>query len=92
VLQKYLRVIRRTRSLFDGVRGLDASLWWDFVMKIAPAGLGNVLGYLGSIARALGIERTQGHPSLCVLWGGCRTLRGPAYEPLISSGRGAQVA
>jgi hypothetical protein len=32
-LQKYLRVIRRTQSPFDGVRGLDASLWWDSVTK-----------------------------------------------------------
>jgi hypothetical protein len=37
---------------FDRVRGLDASLRWDSVTKIVPAGLGNVLGYLGSIARA----------------------------------------
>jgi hypothetical protein len=40
---------------FDRVRGLDASLWWDSVTKIAPAGLGNVLGYLGSVARASAI-------------------------------------
>jgi hypothetical protein len=32
----YLRVIRRTRSPFDGVRGLDASLWWDSVTKLFP--------------------------------------------------------
>jgi hypothetical protein len=37
---------------FDSVRGLDASLRWDSVTKIVPAGLGNVLGYLGSIAQA----------------------------------------
>jgi hypothetical protein len=38
-----------------------------FCYKIVPAGLGNVLGYLGSAARAsLCIERTHGHPSLCV--------------------------
>jgi hypothetical protein len=37
---------------FDRVRGLDASLRWDSVTKIVPAGLGNVLGYLGSVARA----------------------------------------
>jgi hypothetical protein len=37
---------------FDRVRGLDASLCWDSVTKIALAGLENVLGYLGSVARA----------------------------------------
>jgi hypothetical protein len=31
--QKYLRVICRTRSPVDGVRGLDASLWWDSVTR-----------------------------------------------------------
>jgi hypothetical protein len=36
---------------FDRVRGLDASLWWDS-LQIVLAGLRNVLGYLGSIARA----------------------------------------
>jgi hypothetical protein len=37
---------------FDRVRGLDVSLWWDSITKTAPTGLGNVLGYLGSVARA----------------------------------------
>jgi hypothetical protein len=35
-LQKYLRVICRTQSPFDRVRGLDASLWWDSVTKSFP--------------------------------------------------------
>ena len=34
--QKYLRVICRTRSPFDGVRGLDASLRWDSVTRSFP--------------------------------------------------------
>jgi hypothetical protein len=34
--QKYLRVICRTRSPGDGVRGLDASLRWDFVTRSFP--------------------------------------------------------
>jgi hypothetical protein len=34
--QKYLRVIRRTRSPGDGVRGLDASLRWDSVTRSLP--------------------------------------------------------
>jgi hypothetical protein len=37
---------------FDMVRGLDTSLWWDSVTKIAPAGLENVVGYLRSVAQA----------------------------------------
>jgi hypothetical protein len=36
---------------FDRVRGLGASLRWDFITN-RSAGLGNVLGYLGSVARA----------------------------------------
>jgi hypothetical protein len=31
--QKYLRVICQTRSPGDGVRGLDASLWWDSITR-----------------------------------------------------------
>jgi hypothetical protein len=34
--QKYLRVICRTRSPADGVRGLDASLRWDSVTRSFP--------------------------------------------------------
>src|SRR5688572_12252597 len=34
--QKYLRVICRTRSPGDGVRGLDASLRWDSVTRSFP--------------------------------------------------------
>jgi hypothetical protein len=34
--QKYLRVICRTRSPIDGVRGLDASLRWDSVTRSFP--------------------------------------------------------
>ena len=34
--QKYLRVICRTRSPGDGVRGLDASLRWDYVTRSLP--------------------------------------------------------
>jgi hypothetical protein len=37
---------------FDRVRGLDASLRW-IPLQIVPASLRNVLGYLGSVARAL---------------------------------------
>jgi hypothetical protein len=61
--------------------------------KIAPAGLGNVQGYLGSVARASAMYQTYPESSLAL-----RALRrlsnpseGPAFEPLISSGRGARV-
>jgi hypothetical protein len=48
-----------------------------FRYKIALAGLRNVLGYLGSVARASAMYRTYPESSLVyVLWGGCRTLRG----------------
>jgi hypothetical protein len=65
-----------------------------FRYRIAPAGLGNVLGYLGSVARASAMYRTYPESSLAL-----RVLRrlsnpsgGAAFEPLIGSGRGARVA
>jgi hypothetical protein len=64
-----------------------------FCYKIAPAGLGNVLEYLGSVARASAMYQMYLESSLAL-----RALRrlsnpseGPAFEPLISSGRGARV-
>jgi hypothetical protein len=36
---------------FDRVRGLDASSG-GILLQIVPTGLGNVLGYLGSVAQA----------------------------------------
>jgi hypothetical protein len=64
-----------------------------FRYKIAPAGLGNVVGYLGSVARASAMYWTYPESSLAL-----RALRrlsnpseGPTFEPLISSGRGARV-
>jgi hypothetical protein len=64
-----------------------------FRYKIAPAGLGNVLGYLESVARASAMYRTYPESSLALRALG-RLLNpsaGPAFEPLISSGRGARV-
>jgi hypothetical protein len=65
-----------------------------FRYRIAPAGLENVLGYLGSVARASAMYRTYLESSLAL-----RVLRllsnpsgGAAFEPLISSGHGARVA
>jgi hypothetical protein len=83
-----------------------------FRYKIAPAGLGNVLGYLGSVARALVVYRTYLESSHALAVEPIRgaSLRtsdqwwarspsalrrlsnpseGPAFEPLISSRRGA---
>jgi hypothetical protein len=64
-----------------------------FCYKIAPAGLGNVLGYLGSIARASAMYRTYPESSLALRALGrlSNPSEGPAFEPLISSGRGARV-
>jgi hypothetical protein len=64
-----------------------------FCYKIAPAGLGNVLGYLGSVARASAMYRTYPESSLtlrALMWLS-NPFEGPAFEPLISSGRGARV-
>jgi hypothetical protein len=65
-----------------------------FRYRIAPAGLGNVLGYLGSVARASAMYRTypESYLALRVLRRLSNPSGGPAFEPLISSGRGARVA
>jgi hypothetical protein len=64
-----------------------------FHYKIAPAGLENVLGYLGSIARASAIYPTYPESSLALRALGrlSNPSEGPAFEPLISSERGARV-
>jgi hypothetical protein len=64
-----------------------------FRYKIAPAGLGNVLGYLGSVARASAMYRTYPESSLALRALGrlSNPSEGPAFEPLISSGHGARV-
>jgi hypothetical protein len=63
------------------------------LLQIVSAGLGNVLGYLGSVARALVMYRTYPESSLTLHALGrlSNPSEGPAYEPLISSGHGARV-
>jgi hypothetical protein len=64
-----------------------------FRYKIAHAGLGNVLGYLGSVTRASAMYRTYPESSLALRALGrlSNPSEGLAFEPLISSGRGARV-
>jgi hypothetical protein len=64
-----------------------------FRYKIALAGLRNVLGYLGSVARASAMYRTYPESSLALHALGrlSNPSEGPAFEPLISSERGARV-
>jgi hypothetical protein len=62
--QKDLRVICQTRSR-RGPRARCLPLM-GFRYKIVPAGLGNVLGYLGSTARALVMYRTYPWSSLAL--------------------------
>jgi hypothetical protein len=61
--------------------------------KIAPAGLGNVLGYLGSVARASAMYRTYPESSLALHALGrlSNPSEGPAFEPLISNEPEARV-
>jgi hypothetical protein len=77
---------------FYRVRGIDASLRWD-LLQIVPAGLGNVLGYLGSVARASAMYRTYPESSLTLRALGrlSNPSEGPTYEPLISNGHGARA-
>jgi hypothetical protein len=60
-------------------------------LQIVPAGLGNVLGYLGSVARASAMQRTYPGSSLTLRALGrlSNPSEGPAFEPLISKGLGA---
>jgi hypothetical protein len=62
-------------------------------LQIVPAGLGNVLGYLGSVARASVMYRTYPEPSLTLHALGrlSNPFEGPAFEPLISNGLEVQV-
>jgi hypothetical protein len=62
-------------------------------LQIVPAGLRNVLGYLGSVARALVMYRTYPESSLTLhaLGRQSNPSEGPAYEPLISSGHEARA-
>jgi hypothetical protein len=64
-----------------------------FRYKIAHAGLGNVLGYLGSVARASAMYRTYPESSLALRALGqlSNPSEGPAFEPLISNEPEARV-
>jgi hypothetical protein len=63
------------------------------LLQIVPAGLGNVLAYLGSVARASTMYRTYLESSLTLRALGrlSNPSEGPAFEPLISNGRGARA-
>jgi hypothetical protein len=91
-LQKYLRVIRRTQTPSTGFEG-SMPPSGGIPLQIVPAGLGTVLGYLGSVARALVMYRTYPESSLTLHALGrlSNPSEGPAYEPLISSGHGARA-
>jgi hypothetical protein len=91
-LQKYLRVIRRTQTPSIGSEG-SMPPSGGIPLQIVPAGLGNVLGYLGSVARASAMYRTYPESSLTLRALGrlSNPFEGPAYEPLISNGLEVRV-
>jgi hypothetical protein len=63
-----------------------------FRYKISPAGLENVLGYLGSVPRASTMYQTYPESSLALrALAAVEPFEGPAFEPLISSWREARV-
>jgi hypothetical protein len=92
MLQKYLQVIRRTQTPSIGSEG-SMPPSGGIPLQIIPASLGSVLGYLGSVARALAMYRTYPESSLTLRALGrlSNPSEGPVYEPLISSGHGAQA-
>jgi hypothetical protein len=92
MLQKYLRVIRRTQTPSIGSEG-SMPPSGGIPLQIVPAGLGNVIGYLGSVARAWAMCWTYPESSLTqhALGRLSNPSEGPAFEPLISSGRGARA-
>jgi hypothetical protein len=63
------------------------------LLQIIPVGLGNVLGYLGSVARASTMYQTYPESSLTLRALGrlSNPSKVPAYEPLISNGHGARA-
>jgi hypothetical protein len=91
-LQKYLRVIHRTRTPSTGSEG-SMPPSGGIPLQIVPAGLGNVLGYRESVARASAMYQTYPESShtLHALGRLSNPSEGPAFEPLISNGRGARV-
>jgi hypothetical protein len=91
-LQKYLRVIRWTQTPSTGSEG-SIPPSGGIPLQIVPAGLGNVLGYLGSIARASAMYRTYPESSLTLRGLGrlSNPSKGPAYELLISNGHRARA-
>jgi hypothetical protein len=62
-------------------------------LQIVPTGLGNVLGYLESVARASAMYQTYPESSLTlhVLGRLSNPSEGPTYEPLINNGQGARA-
>jgi hypothetical protein len=62
-------------------------------LRVVPAGLGNVLGYLRSIDRASTMYRAYPGSSLTlrVLGRLSNPIERPTFKPLISNGRGARV-
>jgi hypothetical protein len=91
-LQKYLRVIRRTQTPSTGSEG-SMPPSGGIPLQIVLAGLGNVLGYLGSVARASAMYRTYPESSLTLRALGrlSNPSEGPAFEPLISNGLEVRV-
>jgi hypothetical protein len=91
-LQKYLRVIHRTQTPSTGSEG-SMPPSGGIPLQIVPSGLGNVLGYLGSVARALVMYRTYPESSLTLHGLGrlSNPSEGPAFEPLISNGLEVRV-
>jgi hypothetical protein len=81
-LQKYLRVIRRTQTPSTGSEG-SMPPSGGIPLQIVPVGLGNVLGYLGSVARTSAMYRTYPESSLTLrALGDCRTFsRGQPTNP-----------
>jgi hypothetical protein len=92
-LQKYLQVICRTRSRLIGSEGsmppsdgilLQNRSCWSRKCPMVPRECSLSLGHVLDVPRvilALRVLRQLSNPS-----------GGPAFEPLISSGRGARVA
>jgi hypothetical protein len=91
-LQKYLRVIRRTQTPSTGSEG-SMPPSGGIPLQIVPAGLGNVLGYLGSVARASAMYWMYLESSLTLRALGrlSNASEGPGFEPLISNGHGARA-
>ena len=77
------RFARRGSDPFDRVRGLDALPRWDPPITHPQPAL-NTAWDISNSAFEGSLYGTSKQSLTLAIWGACRTLDGPGFEPLIS--------